>query len=309
MLRRTTLEKVNHAEHMAADFGGVLSRRQLTDLGLHRDVVARLVRDRRWAMGGSRSIVTHCGPIDPTGAHWRAVHEVGGGALIDGVSALVAAGMTGIDDDVVHVSVHMLKRSPEISGVVVHKVSRRLSNDDMPSGMPRTRAPLAALRAAQWAVTDRQAALFLVMPVQQRIVTGEQLKEMHRSYTGRRRRALVAQLIEDVIDGAHSLGELDVATLCRGRSLPAPERQVVVQGKDGRYYLDVRWREGLVVEIDGGQHFTGLSPVEDMLRQNEVAMRGNMVLRIPLIGLRLDPDAFLDQIEKALQLLALRAAS
>lgn len=308
MLRRPTLEKVDRAERVAADSGGVLSRRQLTDLGLHRDVVARLVRDRRWATCGTRSVVTDRGEIEPAGLRWRAVHDVGGGALVDGVSSLAAAGMTGIDDEVVHVSVHMLKRAPDVAGVRVHKVSRRLPHDDMPSGLPRARPALAALRAAQWAVSDRQAALFLVMPVQQRLVTGEQLREMHEWYVGRRRRALVAQLIEDIADGAHSLGELDLAAMCRTRGLPAPERQVVVLGKDGRYYLDARWREGLVVEVDGQQHLQGVTPVDDMLRHNEVAMRGDMVLRIPLIGLRLDAEAFLDQIAEALRMLSLRHA-
>lgn len=34
-----------------------------------------------------------------------------------------------------------------------------------------------------------------------------------------------------------------------------------------------------------------------------------MTLRIPLVGLRVEPDAFLDQIERALRLLSLRSAS
>jgi len=201
-------------------------------------------------------------PLDPVGRFWRAVHETGGGALVDGTSALRAAGLTGLDDDVVHVSVHMLARAPDVTGVRVHKVSRRLVSETVPAGLPRTRPPVAALRAAQWAVTDRQAALVLAMPVQQRLVTGEQLQAARAEYVGRRRRALVATLIDDIADGAHSLGELDFEALCRRRGLPVPERQVVVSGPGGRCYLDVRWREGL------------------------------MVLRIPLIGLRLEPKAF-----------------
>lgn len=158
---------------------------------------------------------------------------------------------------------------------------------------------MAALRAAQWAVSDRQAALVLAMPVQQRLVTGEQLQAARAEYVGRRRRALVATLIDDIADGAHSLGELDFGALCRRRGLPAPERQVVVSGPDGRCYLDVRWREGPVVEIDGRQHRGGLAPVQDMLRQNSVSMSRDMVLRIPLIGLRLEPEAFLGQRGRA----------
>lgn len=299
---------IENAESIAADYGGVLSRRQLAGLGVGRGLIARVVRDRRWALRGRWTIAVHCGMLEPTGDFWRAVHEVGGSALVDGTSALRAAGLTGLDDEGVHVSVHMLKRSPDVPGVAIHKVSRRLADDRMPSGLPRTRPALAALRATQWAVSDRQAALFLAMPVQQRLVTGEQLRATHADYTGRRRRALVATLIRDIIDGAQSLGELDFAAMCRTRGLPPPERQVVVAGPDGRYYLDVRWREGLVVEVDGRQHFEGAAPVADMLRQNELALRGDMTLRIPLMGLRVAPDAFLDQIEQALRLLSLRTA-
>lgn len=251
-------------------------------------------------------MATHCGAVEGPGLMWRAVHEVGAGARVDGLSALVAAGVTGLTHDTVHVSVHMLQRSPQVPGVKVHKVSRLLPDDELTSGLPRTRPALAALRAAQWAVSDRQAALFLVAPVQQRLVTGGQLMEAHERYPGRCRRALVQRLIADIVDGAHALGELDLARLCRGRGLPAPERQAVVQGKDGRWYLDARWRAGLVVEVDGAQHQQGLAPVDDMLRQNDVAIGDDMVLRVPLVGLRLCPDAFLDQIESALRRLALR---
>ncbi len=102
----------------------------------------------------------------------------------------------------------------------------------------------------------------------------------------------MATIVADLVDGAHSLGELDFAALCRRRRLPEPERQVVATGSGGRCYLDVRWREGLVVEVDGRQHLEGLAPVQDMLRQNSVSMSGDVVLRIPLLGMRLEPDAF-----------------
>ena len=51
-------------------------------------------------------------------------------------------------------------------------------------------------------------------------------------------------------------------------------------GPDGRVYLDVAWEDiGLVVEIDGGHHALALNPVDDALRQNEVTLGDDMVLR------------------------------
>ena len=69
----------------------------------------------------------------------------------------------------------------------------------------------------------------------------------------------------------------------------------------GRWYLDARWNAaGLVAEIDGAHHQGGANPIADALRQTAVALHGDRVLRIPDVGLRSDPDAFLDQIEAAL---------
>jgi len=74
----------------------------------------------------------------------------------------------------------------------------------------------------------------------------------------------------------------------------------VRKGRGGRVYLDVAWEDiGLVVEIDGGHHSLALNPVDDALRQNEVTLSGDVVLRIPVLGLRLTPDAFMAQVARA----------
>lgn len=55
---------------------------------------------------------------------------------------------------------------------------------------------------------------------------------------------------------------------------------MVRTGPGGRVYLDVAWEDvGLVVEIDGGQHALALNPVDDALRQNEVTLGDDLVLR------------------------------
>ena len=60
---------------------------------------------------------------------------------------------------------------------------------------------------------------------------------------------------------------------------------MVTQGPSGRIYLDVRWSAiGLVVEIDGVGHSWGLAPGGDALRQKEVTLDGDVVLRVDLVG-------------------------
>jgi very-short-patch-repair endonuclease len=62
----------------------------------------------------------------------------------------------------------------------------------------------------------------------------------------------------------------------------------------------VRWGCcNLVVEIDGAQHREGLNVMLDNLRQNALVLAGDRVLRINVIGLRLEAATFLDQVAAA----------
>lgn len=111
----------------------------------------------------------------------------------------------------------------------------------VPSGIPRSRPEVATVQAALWARTDREAALLLVVPVQQRLTTADAVSEVLDRVQRDKRRSLLRAVMLDVADGVRSLNELDFASMCRRRGLPEPERQVVVRRSTGRAYLDVRW--------------------------------------------------------------------
>lgn len=168
-------------------------------------------------------------------------------------------------------------------------------------GIPRSRPPVAAVRGALWAASDRQATLLLTMAVQQRIARAEDIGiELLRIRRDKRRRLLHAVVL-DLLDGAGSLGEIDVTRQLRRRGLPRPTRQVLRRDGRRRYYLDLYWEQWrLVVEIDGIQHAWAENIVSDALRQNALAIADDTVLRLPLLGLRLAPEDFFDQIEAAL---------
>ncbi len=255
----------------------------------------------RWLVDGCHTVVV--GNLEPTGRGllWRAVWETGSGAALDGPAALVAAGLTGFDVQTIDVSVPKGNRSRRVDGV------RRHRRVDMPptsaAGLARVDVPHAAVSSAAWAVSDRQAALLLCLVLQQRLTTPDRLQAAWRSSTtraGRARQLVLSTVVADLCDGAHSLGELDFAAMCRAAGLPAPSRQVVRVLPGGRVYLDVAW-EGvdLVVEVDGGHHALALNVVDDALRQNEVVLRDDRVLRIPVIGLRLVPEQFMAQVVRA----------
>jgi very-short-patch-repair endonuclease len=291
-------ERARIAGEVAADHDGVAHRKDLRSRGVSRADVRSEVAAGRWRTEGRHTVVIGTAVMSEEARRWHAVWESGPGAILDGVSALQAAGLRGFTSDAIDVSVPRGNRRHEVTRVRVRR--RRVLGATIDAGVPRARPELAALRAAEWAATDRTAVLILCLVVQQRLVPPARLLSAWGSVRSSRRRTLLDRAISDICDGAHSLGELDFGALCRQAGLPSPSRQVVRTGPGGRVYLDVAWEDvGLVVEIDGGQHALALNPVDDALRQNEVTLGDDLVLRIPVLGLRLTPAAFMDQVVRA----------
>ena len=256
---------------------------------------------------GRHTVLVGTGSLSAEAARWHAVWEVGAGAALDGAVALLAAGLAGFTTDRLDVSLPHRNRHHGVPGVIQHR--RRVMPPLVGAGPPRVRPAQATIHAAQWAASDRQAALLLCLVVQQRLVRPTDLMTAWGGVGRSRRRALITAVVADVCDGVHSLGELDLARWCRRRVLPEPSRQAVRTTPTGRIYLDVAWEDiGLVVEVDGGHHAAALAPVDDALRQNDVVLSGSTVLRIPVIGLRLEPDRFLDQVVRAHRRLTATAA-
>jgi hypothetical protein len=284
-----------------AEQNGVAARRQLYAAGLRRWDVRAELRAGRWVRRGRQTVSDFSGTPDRPATYWIAIFEVGQFAALDGVTALEAAGLEGFEEPTIHVSVPKSSTPRKPPGVRVHETRRRHPDDLEPFALRRTRPEVAAVRGALWAVSDRQAALILVMSVQQRLTTPDKLAvEMARIRRARRRRTMLA-LIGDLADGVRSLGELDFARMCRRSGLPEPERQAVRRLARGSAYLGVEWpRYGVVVEIDGIHHAEPDQVVADALRQNEIGRDGALVIRIPVLGLRTEPDRFLTQVRSAL---------
>lgn len=140
------------------------------------------------------------------------------------------------------------------------------------------------------------------MAVQQHLTSGPRLKVLLEQVPSIRRIAHIRAVVGDICAGAQALSEIDFARLCRLQGLPEPTRQAARSGPDGRIYLDAAWDSyGVVVEIDGSQHREGLAIVRDALRDNHLTILGSRVLRIPVLGLRVEPEAFLRQLRVALQ--------
>ncbi len=279
-----------------------MSRWQLHEWGLHRYDLRTELRAGRWWLPTANTVALSVGELSVRQRWWVALLETGcGDAALDGLTALQAAGLTGIDGPVVVSCPHGSRPRP-VSGVQVRVTRWRRPGDVVIAGIPRVGTPQAVVHAALWSPSQRQAALVVVSAVQQRLTAAARVSAALTQIPRHPRRQWLAQVVQDVTDGAQALGELDFARLCRRYGLPRPSRQAVRRTSQGRCYLDVAFDAyGVVVEIDGIQHLHGLSPVHDALRQNAVSLSGELVLRIPLLGLRTMPAQFMAQIQAALE--------
>lgn len=287
---------------LAQEQAGIVSRRQLRALGLTRWAVEAELRAGRWRGVGRQAISMHTGPLTDEARLWVAVLEAGPRAYVDGESALVAARLSGYQPHAIRVTIPRgAKPYRRMPGVDIRQSRRWDPTDTGPGLLPCARVEVAAVRAALWARSNRQAALLLTMVVQQGLTTAEKLAVELLRIRRDKRRLFVHGVMNDLLGGVRSLGELDVVRECRRRGLPEPSKQVLRRTRHGTYYLDLLWEEwDLVVEVDGIQHSWASQIVGDAVRQNAVSIRGKTVLRLPLLGLRVEPDTFFSQIAEAL---------
>jgi hypothetical protein len=169
------------------------------------------------------------------------------------------------------------------------------------------RAAYAATLAASTFVNPRPACGILAAAVQQRLVRPDELIRAVETFPRVRHRASLLSAAADIAQGTQALSEIDLARICRRAGLPEPVRQGVRLGTDGRRrYLDAEWRRSdgrrVVVEVDGALHLIPARWWSDQLRQNELVLADDLVLRFPSVILRLEPALVVGQLTRALLL-------
>lgn len=254
----------------------------------------------RWRASGRQTVVTHNGPLSAGQRLIVAVLEVGPRAALDGVSRLQHLGIAVRDDGQVHVIAPKSSTPSHPTGVRVHE-SRRFEEDDVvvEGGVRVVRPAVAAVHAALWARTDREATLLALLVVQQRKADAQAFALAVDAVRRHPRRRLLRALAGDLVDGVRSMGELDVARALRRRGLPAPDRQVVRRRPTGTAYLDCRFAVyALTLEIDGLQHEEPEQRLADVLRDLASLAEGDRVVRLPLVAWRLSPEQVLDALEE-----------
>jgi very-short-patch-repair endonuclease len=219
-----------------------------------------------------------------------------------GLSALCAWGLTGVEPNGTHLLIPFSRRVQPPPGVHVHRT--RTPPDVAEHLLPPATWPgRSVVEAGAWARSDREARLIVAVAFQQGLVT---LADVHRAageLSTSRRRSLVLATAQDCDGGSHSLGELDLLTLCRRHRLPAPQRQVMRRDRAGRTrYVDALWDEWKVaVEIDGVHHLNVAQMWDDAVKANALELNGYVVLRYPAFALRSRGPMVAAQIREALE--------
>lgn len=165
----------------------------------------------------------------------------------------------------------------------------------------------AAIQAAAWAQSDREAIFVLVSAMQQRLTTPDRLLDLVVENT--RRHAIITKMVHEYRDGIQSVNEYDFDRWCRKYGLPMPRRQVRVTDASGKVRsIDVEFHVNgrtLKVEIEGMHHLNPDSWLDDIDRHNDVVLAGHdAYLRVATFTLRMNPEPFFRLLKAMLLRLA-----
>jgi very-short-patch-repair endonuclease len=290
------------AQEIADDQEGVASRRQLSKAGVPRWLIRRELSARRWQRTGPQTVVLHNGPLTRQARRWIAVLEVGAGAALAGVTALQAAGVGALTDELVHVMVPKGSTPAHPPGVRVHESRLFRELDVVGAGIRRMRPAVAAVQAALWASTDRQATYFLILVVQQQLCPVLELAQAAGRVRRHARRRLLRDVVGQLAGGVRALSELDVALDLRRRGLPEPVRQVVRRRPSGTEYLDGDLPAyGVTLEIDGAGHAEPWQQLSDLVRDITLAAEARVTVRLPVVTYLPERERVLDAVEELLR--------
>jgi hypothetical protein len=259
----------------------------------------------RWQRAG-RALVLHSGPLHPDELPRIAVLNCGPRAGLTAFTCAQLRGLRGWERPELHVLVAggtRIRRPPGVP-LRVHW-SNDWRGEVVRDGM-HALAP-ALVRAAATFSSARPACGILAAGVQQRLVTPDQLAAAVIAQPRIRHRAALRLALDDIAQGAQALSEIDFGLLCRRNGLPAPVRQAVrVDSAGRRRYLDAEWisRSGrrVVAEIDGALHLTPRRWWDDQLRQNDIVIGGDVLLRFPTVVVRCEERSVAAQLRRALDL-------
>jgi hypothetical protein len=277
---------MNHTySDIAARQLGLVTRRQLTELGTTRSAVGHLL-----ATGRLESVRRGVYRVAGAPEHWR--QRVLAACLALGVTARAsyrtAAALVAFDGFPCHgieITVAPGHRSRQ-PGIIVHE-----SNCDRPGhrsiidGIPTT-SVARTLADLSWILPPWRVGQLLDDAIRRRLVTLAAYERVARdlSAQGRRRSTVTRAVLDERVPGhepGESAGEQRIARLLVAAGLPRPVAQHHVRVRGRTYRVDLAYPEAmLAIEYDGWEYHRGRSAFDrDRARANDLEVIGFTVLR------------------------------
>jgi hypothetical protein len=272
--------------------------------GWSEDALRAQLAAGRWQRCG-RAVVLHGGPLTQADRRGIALVNCGDRALLTAFTAAELHGLRGWERPTIHVLLPAGTRVRTVLRPVrLHYTGDWTRVDPMPGRQLHRCAP-ALVVAASTFDHPRPACGILAAGVQQRLVTADQLRAALGQASRTRHRQLLCAAVDDIAQGSHAMSEIDFVGLCRRAGLPVPTRQAArVEPGGRRRYLDAEWTRSdgrrVVVEVDGALHLAPRRWWDDQLRQNELVIADDIVLRFPSVVVRTDPDQVIGQLRRVL---------
>ncbi|MET0820136.1 MAG: hypothetical protein ABWY58_04165 [Aeromicrobium sp.] len=252
----------------------------------------------RWQKPCRGVVVLHNGPLTPAHETAVALASTVRGAAVGGLTALAADGFDGFTAAAPQIVLPSGARPPSLDGLEVHWSTQLDERDVHPLAEPRRTRPARSLvDAASWTENERFARAVVIAGVQQGLTNTTHLREALGRRGPCRHRGLIIESILDAAGGIQSLPERDFEEVRAYAGLPRPTRQRAVQGPDRRFYLDVSWDDlGMSAEVHGLHHHAVERWSADLVRANEVVIKGERLLIFSSYTVRREQRAVADQL-------------
>lgn len=286
----------------------VVTRGQLSGVGITARHVASQLAARRWRTVTSDVVVLHNGPLPREAELWVAILDAEPPVALGSWTGLAKHGLRGWDRSGTHIVVPRGAKTRRLPGVIVHE-SRRPAPEDIVrvDRLPVHTAQRCAVDAAAWQESPRTAVGLLAAVVQQRKASPEQLWDQLERVGQVRFRDLMRRSVADIQGGSDALSEIDFVRLCHRNGLPEPRRQEHrIDSRGKQRFLDAEWildgGRRLVVEIDGIGHMEAARWYDDLLRDAELHTGDRTIrLRLPAAAARTEPERVLAILSRHLQ--------
>ena len=263
---------------------GVVTRSQVESAGLQPHELRRLIRRRELVRLHPGVYVDHSGRPTFVQTAWAAtlLHEPAALAAETALRMIEGPGSPRPEEPI-HLAVERDRHHHgSRPGIVLHRTAHLNERVMWHTGPPRQRYDEAVLDVTARAGSDFDALGELSRAVQSRRTTAARLREALARRDRIRRRAWLDGVLADVAAGTCSvLEQAYLQRVERAHGLPAAGRQVQDRLGAGSVYRDVRYRVGVLVELDGRLfHDTTTQRDRDFDRDLDAAAGGLTTLRV-----------------------------